>query len=417
MRPLRFLYDLCGKTFLISFFKFKTISIKQNHKIHLSLGSNLGNKFEHLQMAINAIFEKIGSVDSISPVYQTPAMGFDGDDFLNCVLQINSKLSSVEILKNVLSIENEMGRQRNKTVKYVSRPIDIDILFYDMEIFTTKQLVVPHPEIQNRKFVLKPLVTISPDLIHPVLNKSTAILLEETTDNNKIVKHPASLRNPILDYDISSYHYIAIEGNIGAGKTTLASKIAADFNAKLILERFKENPFLPKFYKDPERFAFPLEMSFLADRYQQLLDDLTQYDLFSENIIGDYDGYKSLIFAKITLQEEEFILYRKLFHLMHKELPNPDIYVYLYQNTERLLENIKKRGRDFEQDIEANYLQKINEGYMEYIRSQHSNTIKIIDISEMDFVNNRDDYLSILKEIMNYLDPRVRGIKRKITLF
>ncbi len=142
-------------------------------------------------------------------------------------------------------------------------------------------------------------------------------------------------------------------------------------------------------------------MSFLADRYQQLLDDLTQYDLFKENIIGDYDRYKSLIFAKITLQEEEFTLYKKLFHLMHKGLPNPDVYVYLHQNTERLLENIKSRGRDFEQDIEASYLQKINKGYMEFIRSQHGNNIKIIDISEMDFVNNRADYLAILNEIMS----------------
>jgi len=175
--------------------------------------------------------------------------------------------------------------------------------------------------------------------------------------------------------------------------------MAKDFNAKLILERFKENPFLPKFYKDPTRFAFPLEMSFLADRYQQLLDDLTQYDLFKENVIGDYDGYKSLIFAKITLQEEEYTLYKKLFYMMHKELPNPDLYIYLYQNTERLLENIKKRGRDFEQEIEASYLQKINEGYIEFIRSQASDKIKIIDISNLDFVNNREDYLSILKEI------------------
>jgi len=327
-------------------------------------------------------------------------MGFDGDDFLNCVLQINSHLSATETLKTILSIEKEMGRHRDESKGYVSRPIDIDILFFDEEIIETKDLIIPHPEIQNRRFVLQPLAAISSELIHPKLNTSIASLLDETSDTSKIVKHSKSLQNPILEYDISKYHYIAIEGNIGAGKTTLASQMASDFNAKLILERFKENPFLPKFYKDPDRFAFPLEMSFLADRYQQLLDDLTQYDLFTDNVIGDYDGYKSLIFAKITLQEEEYVLYKKLFHLMHKELPNPDIYVYLYQNTERLLENIKNRGRDFEQEIEAEYLQKINTGYMEYIRNQHSTNIKIIDISDKDFVNNRADYLDVLKEIV-----------------
>ncbi len=343
----------------------------------------------------------MGSIVKISPVYQTPAIGFDGDDFLNCVIQIRSNFSPSETLKKVLSIEKELGRVREESNGYSSRPIDIDILFFDDEIIASKDLLIPHPEIQNRRFVLQPLVDISESLIHPNYSKSCLVLLKETKDDSEIVKQSQKLRNPILDYDISKFRYIAIEGNIGAGKTSLATKMAADFNSKLVLERFKENPFLPKFYKEPDRYAFPLEMSFLADRYQQLLDDLTQYDLFKENVIGDYDSYKSLIFAKITLQEEEFTLYKKLFHLMHKDLSSPDRYVYLYQNTERLLENIKNRGRDFEQKIEANYLQKINEGYMEFIRNQHSDTIKIIDISEMDFVNNRKDYLQVLKEIIS----------------
>ena len=328
-------------------------------------------------------------------------MGFEGDDFLNCVLLVESIYSSEKTLSTILSIEKELGRIRDKSKGYVSRPIDIDILFYNDELIETENLIVPHPEIQNRKFVLQPLADISLEMIHPKLQKSVSNLLSETNDKSELIKQSKWLRNPIQDFDISKYRYIAIEGNIGAGKTSLATQMASDFNAKLVLERFKENPFLPKFYKEPDRFAFPLEMSFLADRYQQLLDDLTQYDLFKENVIGDYDSYKSLIFAKITLQEEEYTLYKKLFHLMHKELPSPDRYVYLYQNTERLLENIKNRGRDFEQEIEAEYLQKINEGYMEFIRNQHSDNIKIIDISEIDFVNNRQDYLAVLKEILN----------------
>ena len=328
-------------------------------------------------------------------------MGFDGDDFLNCVVKVQTCLSSAKTLKTILTIEKELGRIRNKSEGFVSRPIDIDILFFNEEVVESKNLIIPHPEIQNRRFVLQPLADISATLIHPKFNKSIVGLLAVTKDNSEIINQSKRLRNPIKDYDISKYRYIAIEGNIGAGKTSLATQMAFDFNAKLVLERFKENPFLPKFYKEPDRFAFPLEMSFLADRYQQLLDDLTQYDLFKEHVIGDYDGYKSLIFAKITLQEEEYTLYKKLFHLMHKELPSPDRYVYLYQNTERLLQNIKNRGRDFEQEIEASYLHKINKGYMEFIKSQHSDTIKIIDISEMDFVNNRQDYLAVLKEIIN----------------
>ena len=381
--------------------KLKKNSIKTTHKIYLSLGSNLGNKFENLQFAVNAIFEEIGSIKKIAPIFETPAMGFEGDDFLNCVIQLESNQSVDFVLDAILSIETKLGRVREEKSGFSSRPIDIDILFYDDEIINTKNLIIPHPEIQHRKFVLAPLAVISQDFIHPKLNKTISELLEETNDSDEVIKYSKWLRNPILDFDMSKFRYVAIEGNIGAGKTSLAAQLASDFNIKLILERFKENPFLPKFYKDPDRFAFPLEMSFLADRYQQLLDDLTQCNLFKENVIGDYDANKSLIFAKITLQKEEFKLYKKLFQIMYKELPKPDTYVYLYQNTESLLENIKNRGRDFEQEIQASYLQKINKGYMEFIRNQHSYTIKIIDISEIDFVNNRLDYLQVLKEIIN----------------
>lgn len=327
-------------------------------------------------------------------------MGFEGDDFLNCAILVQSTLSPNKIMDAILSIEKKMGRQRKKG-GYTSRPIDIDILLVDAVIKESKKLTIPHPEMQNRKFVLQPLAEIAAQTDHPVFKKKIIKLLAETTDESQLEKQSKWLVNPKSDYDISAFNYIAIEGNIGAGKTSLATQIASDFNAKLILERFKDNPFLPKFYKDQQRYAFPLEMSFLADRYQQLLDDIKQFDLFKECVVADYDVYKSLIFAKVTLAEEEYILYKKLFHLMHKELPKPDVYIYLYQNTERLLENIQKRGRKYEQSIEADYLKKINQGYLEFIKNQHDNRIKVLDISELDFVKNRKDYLTVLKQIVN----------------
>ncbi|MFT5862935.1 MAG: deoxyguanosine kinase, partial [Flavobacteriales bacterium] len=154
----------------------------------------------------------------------------------------------------------------------------------------------------------------------------------------------------------------------------------------------------PKFYKEPERYAFPLEMSFLADRYQQLLDDLGQYDLFTDFMIADYDRYKSLIFSQVTLQEEEFVLYKRLHEMMYRDMPQPDLFVYLYQNTERLLINIKKRGRSYEKDIQPEYLEKINQGYLDFIKSQHELNVKIIDISELDFVKNREDFLKVISQ-------------------
>jgi deoxyadenosine/deoxycytidine kinase len=179
----------------------------------------------------------------------------------------------------------------------------------------------------------------------------------------------------------------------------LATKIAQDFNAKTVLERFADNPFLPKFYEDQNRYAFPLEMSFLADRYKQLSDDLAQFDLFKDFIVADYHIFKSLIFAKITLSEEEYRLYRTLFDIVYREMPKPDLYVYLYQNSERLLQNIKKRGRSYEQKIPASYLDKINKGYLDYIKSQTELNVLIIDVSNLDFVKNQEDYLYVLNEI------------------
>jgi deoxyguanosine kinase len=374
-------------------------SPQSSHNVYLSLGSNMGNRFEFLQNAVNLLFEEVGSIVKISSVYETPAMGFEGEPFFNCAVWMQTDLKPSKILKTVLEIEKTLGRKRNTSKTYSSRPIDIDILFIDDLIIESEKLTVPHPEMANRKFVLQPLAELNSQLIHPISGKKIIRILSETEDESVLQKQSKWLSNPMKDYTISKYSYIAIEGNIGAGKTSLSTKIAADFNAKLILERFKDNPFLPKFYEDAARYAFPLEMSFLADRYQQLVDDITQFDLFKESVIADYDVNKSLIFASITLPEEEFSLYKKLFQLMHKELPKPDIYIYLYQNTDRLLENIKKRGRKYEQSIQAEYLQKFNAGYLEFIKNQHSENIKIIDISEMDFLKNRADYLMILKQI------------------
>ncbi len=372
-----------------------------SYNVYLSLGTNMGNRFENLQNAVNLLFAQVGSILKISSVYETPAMGFDGEPFLNCAVWMHVDLNPSKVLKKILDIEKQLGRKRNASKNYVSRPIDIDILFIEDLIISTEKLVVPHPEMENRKFVLQPLAELNSQLVHPVSEKNIIKLLAQTEDQSILQKQSKWLLNPMKEYTISQYNYIAIEGNIGAGKTSLANKIATDFNAKLILERFSDNPFLPKFYEDAARYAFPLEMSFLADRYQQLVDDITQFDLFKESVIADYDVNKSLIFASITLPEEEYALYKKLYQVMHKDLPKPDMYIYLYQNTERLLQNIKKRGRKYELGIEGDYLQKLNTGYLEFIKNQHSDNIKIIDISEMDFLKNRADYLKILKEIVS----------------
>ncbi|MGC6432086.1 MAG: 2-amino-4-hydroxy-6-hydroxymethyldihydropteridine diphosphokinase [Jejuia sp.] len=367
---------------------------------HISLGSNKGDKFKNLQLAVDAIHQRIGHIKLISKVYQSPAFGFDGEDFFNCCLVMESDLEPQEVLEHLLNIETELGRTRTKTKGYEARIIDLDIVFAEDAIVETKTLQVPHPEMQKRKFVLLPLNDIGSKVMHPELDKSVLELLKACEDTSVLEPINIWLKNPSKQFNFSSYNYIAIEGNIGAGKTSLATKIAQDFNAKLILERFADNPFLPKFYEDANRYAFPLEMSFLADRYQQISDDLSQLDLFKDFIVSDYYVIKSLIFSKVTLRGDEFNLYRKLFNLMYKDIKKPELYVYLYQNTERLQENIKKRGREYEQNIEDDYLENINTGYLEFLKTQTDLNVKIIDISDRDFVGKREDYLWVLEEVL-----------------
>ena len=195
------------------------------------------------------------------------------------------------------------------------------------------------------------------------------------------------------------YNYIAIEGNIGAGKTSLSTMIAEQFNGKLILEQFEDNSFLPKFYKEPDKYAFPLEMSFLAERYQQLKDQLTKQDLFKTFTISDYLFVKSLIFAKNNLQADEFALFSTMFTIIDEFLPKPDLLVYLYLDVPLLQRNIRNRGRSYEQDIEDTYLENIQNGYFEYIRKMNNMRVLIIDTNNIDFVENAGDYESILSLI------------------
>ncbi|HOF21953.1 MAG TPA: deoxynucleoside kinase [Bacteroidales bacterium] len=208
------------------------------------------------------------------------------------------------------------------------------------------------------------------------------------------------------------YNYIVIEGNIGAGKTTLAGKIAGEFNARLILEHFADNPFLPKFYEDPEKYSFPLELSFLAGRYRQLKEELESPDLFSSFTVADYYFTKSLIFAASTLRGDEYNLYRQIFYIVYNSLPRPDIFVYLHLDTGRLLKNIENRGRPYERSITEQYLKGIQDSYFSFFRQNPENKYLVIDINKLDFVSNNDDYKKIRDAI--FMKEYPAGMNRLI---
>lgn len=195
------------------------------------------------------------------------------------------------------------------------------------------------------------------------------------------------------------YRYVVIEGNIGAGKTSLARRIGEDYSAKIIEERFAQNPFLEQFYQHPERYAFSLEMAFLADRYHQMKDEIQTRDMFHDFMIADYYFMKSLIFAQNTLAGDEYRLYANIFHIIHSSLPKPDLYVYLHQDIKQLLWNIQHRGRPYEKEISADYLATVQEGYFDYFRQQDKMRIVVLDTREVDFVHREDDYHKILDRI------------------
>ena len=207
-------------------------------------------------------------------------------------------------------------------------------------------------------------------------------------------------------------NFLVIEGNIGVGKTTLAKMISRDYNAQFVGETFADNPFLEKFYKDPQSYAFTLEMSFMAERYSQLMNELQNRDLFKDFAVADYYFMKSLIFSSVTLTDDEYNLYRKFFNIIYSRLPRPDLYIYLHKDTLELKKQIAVRGREYESNIEDEYLDNISRAYFNYFKQQSEFPVVIIDTNNIDFVRNKKDYLRLCEII--FQNSYNTGISRVI---
>lgn len=203
-----------------------------------------------------------------------------------------------------------------------------------------------------------------------------------------------------------NYKYITIEGNIGAGKTTLATRLAKHFGAQLILEEFADNPFLPKFYEKPQQYAFPLELFFMAERYKQLKEMLQTQDMFNNFFISDYLFIKSLLFAKVTLKDEEYNLYQKLFDIINPQLLQPELLIFLNAPITRLQQNIRDRNRSYEQSIPDSYLGNLQDVYMQYIK-QHPVKTLMVDTTKVDFMKNPGDFDRLLKALEKDYPPGI----------
>jgi deoxyadenosine/deoxycytidine kinase len=201
------------------------------------------------------------------------------------------------------------------------------------------------------------------------------------------------------------YQFIAVEGNIGAGKTTFTQQLAAEYGCRLILEQFADNPFLPLFYDNAERYAFSVELFFMTERHKQLQDQLAQIHLFQQSVIADYVFIKTLLFAKNNLKEEEYRLFQRLFYILNASFPKPDLLVYLHRPVEQLLKNIRKRGREYEQDISNEYLEQIQKAYLDYFRAESGVPILIVELEDADFANEAQVYEALKSLLFENYQP------------
>lgn len=199
--------------------------------------------------------------------------------------------------------------------------------------------------------------------------------------------------------------FTIIEGNIGAGKTTLCQMLAQDYNHRLILEQFSDNPFLPLFYEDPERHAFTVELFFMTERHKQLQNELAQHNLFGAGILADYFYLKTLLFARNNLSGEEYRLFQRLFHTLHAPFPKPDLLLYLHRPVPQLLQNIAKRGRAFEADITPAYLERLQKTYFEFFRSERTFPIVVLNLEDADFTRDKSVYADIVRLIQHDFPP------------
>ncbi len=368
------------------------------NQVILSIGSNLGDRLNNCRNVVTQIHETIATVVQVSKVYETPAWGFEGLPFYNLNVMIHTYLDPESLFMALQKLELNFGRLKTKPNEYEDRIIDIDIIAFNDMVYSSDLLCIPHPRMNLRKFVLFPLLDIKPDYIHPIVKKSIQQLIDGCTDTSECLVIE-SIENPTKMYHFKEGNYVVIEGNIGVGKTSLTHRISEDFNGQLVLERFADNPFLPLFYEQPDRYAFSLEMAFLAERFHQVTNDVRQLNSESNFKIGDYHILKSLIFSKITLSENEFEVYKKWFDIIYHQIPKPDLYVYLYQHPNRLLQNIQKRGRSYEASITTTYLEQLHQGYLDFLESRPDLNVLIIDVSDLDFVEKQEDYLRTLSLI------------------
>ncbi|MBN2417681.1 2-amino-4-hydroxy-6-hydroxymethyldihydropteridine diphosphokinase [bacterium] len=365
----------------------------------LAFGSNVGNRSDFIHKALSEIEKAVAvTVTAASRLYETEPWGEkDQPPFLNQVVALRTSLSPDDLLGLCQSVEARTGR--SGSYRWGPREIDIDLLIYGDQIIHSDTVIVPHPRLSERRFVLEPLAEIAPDTPVPGTGKTAAQLLADCRDTSTVSLYREK-EDPVNLSAGNNATYIAIEGVIGAGKTSMAKLLSEELNAKLIIEEPETNPYLQDFYRDPRRYAFQAQLFFLISRYRQLLD-LPQQDLFHPYMIADFIFSKDKIFAYMNLEKRDLVLYERIATLMETELPKPDLVIYLQSSTEKLLENIRKRNRKYEKHMSSDYIKRLNDAYNEFFFRYTETPLLVINTSEIDFVGNRAVLEDLMKQILN----------------
>ena len=340
---------------------------------YIGIGSNEGDRLLYLKKALFRISDQLGIIRSVSSVYESPALGFEGENFLNACIELESEFTPERLLQACLELEKSFGRIRTDQ-GYANRPLDIDLLIGPTES-NTASLELPHPRMSNRRFVIEPLYEIAPHLEI----KSQSIKKIKNTLEKDPSQPITKTKTSILRSKKELWHTsknVVLEGCIGVGKSTLCKAIAERYELSSRYERFDENPYLESFYKDPKAYALPVELHFLLDRF-----DALKTNQAAEGLVSDYHLSKSLLFAKNNLNEIDFELFNRYYRWGERLLKAPGLYVLLENNLDRILENIKKRGRSYEQNIDPDYLKSITKGYQDFIKRQKRWNILVIDLS------------------------------------
>ncbi len=353
--------------------------------IYLSIGSNLGDRLKFLQLAVGLISYRISEVKNVSRIYETPAMGFKGNSFYNICVEINTDLQPKNLLEYLLDIEKYLGRVRSSDRKSKSRKIDIDIVYYKNLIIEDKELIIPHENMHERNFVLYPLLEIISDFKDPRNGKSIQTLL----DNSKDSVIPKKIEEKISISEVKKV--IAVEGLIGVGKTEFSRKLSDALFGELVLEQFNEVD-LEKFYKNPTKNAFETGKSFLELRLEQHKEYKNRKKYPQ---IFDYLSHKSIIFAKKTMTKSEFIKFQSDFNSCSDFFIKPEVVILLDQETNYILDKIKKRGRKFEKKIDLKYLDLIKSEYNKW-KTKTKFVLFNIELNKSDFKNDHSVFLTFL---------------------